>query len=166
MSDAEPGRKPGSQDAPQQQVKVLGQFVRDLSFENFLVQRGERTHKPAAFQVEFNLDGNPLKDSVHEALIRLQLSATEKETDQPIYHLEIEYSGLFLFEGIPQEHVHPLLMVECPRVLFPFLRRIVHDVTRDGGFPPFSLEMIDFGRMYKSALEQRAKSGNSGKDKA
>jgi len=163
MSNSGPEQQSG---APLQQVKVLGQFIRDLSFENFLLQRGERNHKPAEFHVNVNLDGKHLKDGVHEALIRLQLTSSEKETDQSIYYLELEFSGLFLFEGIPDNHLQQLLMVECPRVLFPFVRRIVHDVTRDGGFPPFNLEMIDFARMFQAALEERAKTeGKEGKDK-
>lgn len=157
MSENEPEQAPA---APQQQVKVLGQFIRDLSFENFLLQRGQRDHKPAEFQVNINLDGKQFKDGTHESIVRLQVTSNEKGTDRSIYYLELEFSGLFKFEGIPEEHFNQLLMVECPRVLFPFLRRIVHDVTRDGGFPPFNLEMIDFARMYQAALQKQAKAGN------
>ena len=165
MNDRAPAQGSGNAGAPLGQVRVLGQFIKDLSFENFLLQRGERTHRPAEFQVNVNLDGRALKDGVHEALIRLQLSSKEKETGASIYYVELEYSGLFHFQGVPGPRVHPLLMVECPQVLFPFLRRIVHDVTRDGGFAPFNLEMIDFARMYQSALEQRAKTpGKDGAD--
>ena len=138
---------------------MLRQFIRDLSFENFLLQRGQRDHKPAEFQVNINLDGKAVQGGPQRRSFA-QVTSNEKGTDQSIYYLELEFSGLFQFEGIPEEHFNQLLMVECPRVLFPFLRRIVHDVTRDGGFPPFNLEMIDFGRMYQAALQKQEKAGN------
>ena len=67
----------------------------------------------------------------------------------------MEYAGVFLVTGMPDEQLHPFLLIECPRMLFPFLRRIVSDVTRDGGFPPLNLETIDFLQLYRQELERR-----------
>jgi preprotein translocase subunit SecB len=69
--------------------------------------------------------------------------------------MELEYGGLFHIEGVPDEQMHPFLLIECPRMLFPFVRRIVSDVTRDGGFPPLNLDNIDFIKLYRQTLEQR-----------
>ena len=69
--------------------------------------------------------------------------------------LEIEYVGVFRIEGVPEEQLHPFLLIECPRLLFPFLRRIVSDVTRDGGYPPLNLENIDFVQIYRAELARR-----------
>jgi len=69
--------------------------------------------------------------------------------------LELDYGGIFHIEGIPDDQLHPFLLIECPRMLFPFARRIVSDVTRDGGFPPLNLENIDFVQLYRQELLRR-----------
>jgi preprotein translocase subunit SecB len=71
--------------------------------------------------------------------------------------MELEYTGVFQVENVPDEQLHPYLLIECPRMLFPFIRRIVSDVTRDGGFPPLNLENIDFLGLYRNELARRAK---------
>ena len=72
-----------------------------------------------------------------------------------LFLFEIEYGGVFHIENVPDEQMHPFLMIECPRMLFPFLRRIVSDVTRDGGFPPLNLDNIDFLAIYRNELARR-----------
>ena len=145
----------GNQGSQRHQIKVIGQFVRDLSFENFQIQRGEWAPKPAQFLANVNLDAVNRGNGVFESQFRLQLNANETESENSIYCLELEYSGLFQFVGIPEGHLQPLLMVECPRLLFPFVRRIVQTATMDGGFPPFNLEMMDFAAMYQASLQQQ-----------
>ncbi len=157
MSSPAEGAKPGNSGALPNQIRVLGQYVRDLSFENFLLQRNEWKHKPTKFQVNVNLDSHPVKDKVFMSVLRLQLTANEEGSGDPIYCLELDYCGLFGFDGIGEQHIRPLLMVECPRILFPFVRRIIHDTTRDGGFPPFNLEMLDFAGMFNAAIQQQGK---------
>jgi preprotein translocase subunit SecB len=73
-----------------------------------------------------------------------------------LFLLEVEYAGIFHIENVPDEQMHPFLLIECPRMLFPFLRRVVSDVTRDGGFPPLNLETIDFLALYRSEMTRRA----------
>lgn len=73
-----------------------------------------------------------------------------------LFILELDYAGVFHIENVPEEQMHPFLMIECPRMLFPFLRRIVHDVTRDGGFPPLNLDNIDFVQLYRQDMARRA----------
>ena len=74
----------------------------------------------------------------------------------PLFLLEVEYAGIFQIEGVPEEQLHPYLLIECPRITFPYLRRIVSDVTRDGGFPPLNLEQIDFLALYRAEIARRA----------
>ena len=69
--------------------------------------------------------------------------------------LELDYGGVFQIENVPDDQLHPYLLIECPRMLFPFLRRIVSDVTRDGGFPPLNLENIDFLKLYRQEIDRR-----------
>jgi preprotein translocase subunit SecB len=71
-----------------------------------------------------------------------------------LFVLELEYAGLYQIENISEEQMHPFLMIECPRMVFPFVRRIVSDVTRDGGFPPLNLDNIDFVQLYRQQLAQ------------
>ena len=72
-----------------------------------------------------------------------------------LFVLELDYGGVFQIENIPDDQLHPYLLIECPRMLFPFLRRIVSDITRDGGFPPLNLENIDFLKLYRQEIERR-----------
>ena len=69
--------------------------------------------------------------------------------------MELDYGGVFQIENVPDDQLHPYLLIECPRMLFPFLRRIVSDVTRDGGFPPLNLENIDFLKLYRQEIDRR-----------
>ena len=80
-----------------------------------------------------------------------------------MFLLELEYGGIFHIENLPEDQLHPYLMIECPRMIFPFLRRIVSDITRDGGFPPVNLEPIDFMALYRSEIQRRSAEGSKEK---
>ena len=88
-------------------------------------------------------------------MIKLNIESKAKEGGEQLFLLEIDYVGVFRIQGVPEEQLHPFLLIECPRMLFPFLRRIVSDVTRDGGYPPLNLENIDFVQIYRSELARR-----------
>ena len=75
--------------------------------------------------------------------------------------LELEYAGIFEVKGVPEDQMHPYLLIECPRITFPFVRRIVSDVTRDGGFPPLNLETIDFMELYRGEIARRVKANKA-----
>ena len=151
--------------AIQPNTKVLAQFIRDLSFENILAQKGLDTNTPPDIKVKVNLDAKKRKpEDQYEVLIRLSVvsstktNATEPSDDNEnteLFILEIEYGGIFEVTGVPEDQIHPYLMIECPRILFPYLRRIVGDVTRDGGFPPLNLEQINFLALYQNEISRR-----------
>lgn len=146
----------GGQQAPQVKMNILGQFVRDLSFENVMAQKGGSGEMQPDVTVQVNLDAK--KRSVEhqfEVMIKLNVSSKVKDSGDQLFLLEIEYAGIFHIEGVPEEQLHPFLLIECPRMLFPFLRRIVSDVTRDGGYPPLNLENIDFVQIYRNELARR-----------
>lgn len=145
-------------DATQAQPKmsVLTQFIRDLSFENILSQRGTGGEVTPDVQVAVNLDAK--KRSVehqYEVMVKLNITSRNKGTEEELFLLELEYIGVFSIEGVPEDQMHPFLLIECPRMLFPFLRRIVSDVTRDGGYPPLNLDNIDFLQIYRNELARR-----------
>ena len=146
----------------QPNTKVLAQFIRDLSFENILAQKGLDTNTPPDIQVKVNLDAKKRKsENQYEILIKLSVVSSAKtegsndSENSKLFILEIEYGGIFEVTGVPEEQIHPYLMIECPRILFPYLRRIVGDVTRDGGFPPLNLEQINFLALYQNEISRR-----------
>lgn len=149
-------------------MQVLAQFIRDMSFENVAARKGvgEGDSTPD-IQVQVNLDAKKrTAENQYDVTTKLSVSAKTKDGAKPIFLLELEYTGVFLIENVPDEQLHPFLMIECPRMLFPFLRRIVSDVTRDGGYPPLNLENIDFLALYRSELARRAESEAEKKAKA
>ncbi|MEL6609836.1 MAG: protein-export chaperone SecB [Pseudomonadota bacterium] len=157
-------------DAPKVNMRVLGQYIRDMSFENILAQKGITSEPTPEVSVQVNLDAKKRgSENNYEVIIKLVINSKDKNTGNPLFLLEVEYAGLFLVEGVQQEQLHPFLMIECPRMIFPFLRRVVSDVSRDGGFPPLNLETIDFMALYRAELqrriaEQQAKGGEAKAD--
>jgi preprotein translocase subunit SecB len=148
--------QPGQPELPRMQV--LGQFIRDMSFENIAAQKALQGQTQPEIQVQVALDARkreaeePVRHH-HEAEDRQQ---DEGRAPESVFLLELEYGGIFKVENVPEQQLHPYLLIECPRMLFPFVRRIVADVTRDGGFPPLNLDQIDFVALYRQQLAQRA----------
>ena len=107
-------------------------------------------------EVQVNLDAKKRgQDNQYESSIKLNVTSKAKDGDDVLFVLEVDYVGIFHIENVPEEQLHPFLLIECPRMIFPFLRRVVSDVTRDGGFPPLNLENIDFLSMYRAELARR-----------
>ncbi len=143
---------------PQQmpQMQVLGQFIRDLSFENIAVQKGQAMEGQPDINVQVGLEAKKrTTEGQYEVAVKLNVTAKVKGGTDPIFALELDYAGVFQIANVPDNQMHPYLMIECPRMLFPFLRRIVSDVSRDGGFPPLNLENIDFVALYRNELTRR-----------
>ena len=144
------------QQPPQVRMNILTQFIRDLSFENILAQQGTGGEVVPEVQVGVNLDAKKRQtENQYEVAAKLQVTSKNKGSDQQLFLLEMEYVGVFQIEGIPEDQLHPFLLIECPRMLFPFLRRIVSDVTRDGGFPPLNMDNIDWVQLYKNEIARR-----------
>ena len=139
-------------------MNILAQYVRDLSFENILAQKGNDGELNPEIQVNVNIDAKKrTTDKQFDVIIKLRVDSKSKNTDNVLFVLELDYSGVFQIENVPDDQLHPYLLIECPRMLFPFLRRIVSDITRDGGFPPLHLENIDFLKLYRQEIERRKK---------
>jgi preprotein translocase subunit SecB len=134
----------------------LGQFIRDMSFENIMAQKGSSGEVTPDVSVQVNLDAK--KRSVehqYEVALKLNVNSKSKDSGDPLFLLELDYVGIFHVENVVEEQLHPFLLIECPRMIFPFVRRIVSDVTRDGGFPPLNLENIDFVQLYRGEIARR-----------
>ena len=137
-------------------TQVLAQYIRDMSFENILAQKGITGEVQPNVSVQVNIVAKkrPVEHQ-YEVIIKSNISSKTKDKDEPMFLLELEYAGIFHIENIPEDQLHPYLMIECPRMIFPFLRRIVSDVTRDGGFPSLNLEMVDFLALYRNEIQRR-----------
>ena len=156
MSDTPENGAAAAQPA-QVKSRVMAQYIRDMSFENILAQKGVSGDAQPEIQVQVNLDARKrTADNQYEVITKLNITSKTKEKGEPLFVLEIEYAGVFHIEGVSEAQMHPYLLIECPRITFPFLRRIVSDVTRDGGFPALNLETIDFVALYRSELARRA----------
>lgn len=153
---------------PQIKMNVLGQFIRDMSFENILAQKGVSGDISPDVQVQVNLDARKRQpDHQFEVVMKLKIESKVKGTNDHLFLMELDYGGIFHIENVPDEQMHPFLLIECPRMLFPFVRRIVSDVTRDGGFTPLNLETIDFVSLYRNEMARRqAATVNPGEQKA
>ncbi|MEQ9260243.1 MAG: protein-export chaperone SecB [Roseovarius sp.] len=153
------------QAAAQVKMNILTQFIRDMSFENVLSQQGTGGEVTPDIEVAVNLDAKKRqKDHQYEVVTKLKVTSRNKGTDQHLFVLELDYVGVFHIEGVPEDQLHPFLLIECPRMLFPFLRRIVSDVTRDGGFPPLNLENIDWIQLYRNEIARRQASSGQQAD--
>jgi preprotein translocase subunit SecB len=136
------------QDAPR--VQVVGQYIKDLSFENPGVIGGQQTRP----QIELNVDLQVRQLEQEHFEVELKLRVNAKAEDRALFLLELVYAGLFQLHNIPDEVRQQVLLIEAPHILFPFARRIVADVVRDGGMPPLMVEPIDFAALYRAKMAQ------------
>ncbi|HBF30112.1 protein-export chaperone SecB [Rhizobium sp.] len=128
-------------------LNILAQYIKDLSFENPGAPLSlQARDKAPAININVNVNANPLSETDFDVV--LTLTAEARDGDKVVFATELVYGGVFRIEGFPQEHMLPVLFIECPRLLFPFARQIVADATRNGGFPPLMIDPIDFAQMF------------------
>ncbi len=144
--------------APQVRMSVLAQFIRDMSFENLVAQKGiSGSEVQPDIQVAVSLDARKrAADHQYDVITKFKVTSKNKANDETLFLLEVDYGGVFHVEGVSEEQLHPFLLIECPRMLFPFVRRIISDVTRDGGFPPLNIDTVDFLALYRQEMARRA----------
>jgi preprotein translocase subunit SecB len=144
--------------APQVKMSVLAQHVRDMSFENMVAQKGVTSAEVQPdITVAVSLDARKRAvEHQYDVITKFKVTSKNKVNSDTLFLLEVDYGGIFHVEGVPEEQLHPFLLIECPRLLFPFVRRIISDVTRDGGFPPLNIDTVDFLALYRTELARRA----------
>lgn len=139
-------------DAPPS-LTILAQYMKDLSFEVPGAPRSLQARDRAPeININVNVNANPLSDSDFDVV--LSMNADARDGDKTLFHCELVYGGVFRISGFPQEHMLPILFIECPRILFPFARQIIADATRNGGFPPLMIDPIDFAQMFSQRMAQ------------
>ena len=130
--------------------QVVAQYIKDLSFEN----PGAPTNLTARPNIDFSVDLQARGMDAQHFEVVMKLRVTAKNEDKPLFLLELAYAGLFRLANIPESAVQQVLLIQAPFMLFPFARRIVADVVRDGGMPPLMIEPIDFVALYQAKLAQ------------
>ena len=138
-------------------LSVLAQYIKDLSFENPNAPNSLRPREKAPeIQINVNVSANPLSESDFE--VELKLEAKAEDGSEVMFNAELVYAGVFRIQGIPEESMGPAVLIECPRLLFPFARQIISDSTRNGGFPPLMIDPIDFAQLYQNRMADETSS--------
>jgi preprotein translocase subunit SecB len=141
--------------APQEQpsLRILGQYLKDLSFENPNAPQSLGQDTQPEISISVNVNARPLATTDFEVELHLDAKATAQ--DKVAFAAELVYAGTFRLENFPPQMLHPAVLIECPRLLFPFARQILAEATRNGGFPPLMLDPIDFAAMYQRRMQQQ-----------
>jgi preprotein translocase subunit SecB len=132
-------------------IGVLAQYVKDLSFENPNAPRSMAPGtQPPTINIQVNVDAAPMSSTDFEVTLRMEGKAEAQGT--LLFSFELVYGGVFRVQNVPTESLQPVVMIECPRLLFPFAREIVANAVRNGGFAPLLLDPIDFVSLYRQRL--------------
>jgi len=145
MATANGGPNPHAENAPA--ITVLAQYIKDLSFENPNAPESVSGKGPQpTIRIEFNVGAKPAGEDVE---VELRIEGRAEQNDKVLFSVDLVYAGIFRIRNVQQELFQPILLIECPRMLFPFARQIVSEVTQSGGFPPLMIDPVDFGRLYQ-----------------
>ena len=139
---------------PQPKMKVLGQFMRDLSFENFAAQEEKSISEVPSIAFNVQISTKESGRDIYSVSVLLNIDAKSSKNGEPIFLLELDYGGRFFIENSSFEKLRPHLLIECPKLLFPYIRRLVEDLTGEGGFPPLKMDPIDFAEIYRRKTDQ------------
>lgn len=141
------------------QLNVLAQYIKDLSFENPNAPRSLGPHQQQpAINVQINVGAGNLSPQEFEVTLSVECKA--EQAGAVLFSIELVYSGVFRIQNVPQDSLHPVVMIECPRLLFPFARQIIANAVRDGGFPPLLLDPVDFVALYRQNMENQQQAAN------
>ena len=139
----------GADNAPQ--IALISQYVKDLSFENPNAPESMQGTGPhPTIKVEFNVSAKPSANNDIEVELRVEARAQQEE--KILFNVELAYAGLFRVRNVPQEALQAIILIECPRMLFPYARQIISETTQNGGFPPLMLDPVDFARLYQERI--------------
>ena len=161
MTSQPPLDGPAPADSPH--LRVLAQYVKDLSFENPMAAASARAYDTQPMiDMGVEVKSRPVGDQGDAYEVDLRINVTAKREDEVMFVADLTYSGLFQFMSVQQADIEPLIWIECPRLLFPFSRQILAEITREGGYPPLLINPIDFTPLYWAELKEREARNNSG----
>jgi preprotein translocase subunit SecB len=143
-----PGNKPGPE------LSVLAQYIKDFSFENPNAPQSMTSNEQPQISIQVNVGANPVTGSDTDIEVSVKLEGKAEIGAKLLFHFELDFAGIFRIRNIPQESMSAVVLIECPRLLFPFAREIIATTVRNGGFPPLLLEPIDFVALYRQKMAQ------------
>ena len=135
----------------QPQISILAQYIKDLSVENPSAPQVYQWQDQASLDVQFNLQVDKVGDDIHEVILKIEVSARSAQGVH--FVVDLAYAGLFGIRGVPDEALGPFLLIEAPRLIFPFARQIVAEAVTNAGFPPLLLDPIDFASAYLAQMQ-------------
>ena len=151
MSTTNGGPAPAPNQMPQ--INVVAQYIKDFSFEN---PNAPQSMQPAGAQpqisIQINVGAKPLANNDYE--VTLKLDGKADINNSVMFRFELEFAGVFRLQNIPPESLNPMVLIECPRLLFPFAREILATTVRNGGFPPLLLDPVDFAGLYRRKMSE------------
>jgi preprotein translocase subunit SecB len=162
MADQQPsaGGNGSGEPGDQPQVTIIAQYIKDLSVENPSAPQVYQWQVQPSVDVQFNIAVNPAAEDVHEVVLKVEVTA---RSDNGVHFVvDLSYAGLFGLRNLPQEALQPFLIVEAPRLVFPFVRQIIGDAVANTGFPPLLLDPIDFTQAYMAQLQAAQEQGGAG----
>ncbi|MFN3658678.1 MAG: protein-export chaperone SecB [Pseudolabrys sp.] len=142
----------GQAEEIQPQLNVVAQYIKDFSFENPNAPQSLAPGQQPQIGIQINVTANPLSDTDIEVVLKLEGKA--EASDKLLFGFDLEFAGIFRIRGVPQESLNAVVMIECPRLLFPFAREIIANAVRNGGFPPLLLDPVDFVGLYRQRMAQ------------
>jgi len=136
------------------QLNVLAQYIKDLSFENPNAPNSLQQHQQQpAINIQINVNAKPLAGTDYE--VELKIEGRAEVQGLFLFGFDLLYAGIFRIQNVPQDNMHALIMIECPRLLFPFARAIIADAVRNGGFPPLMIDPVDFVSLYRQRMAEQ-----------
>ena len=151
-----PSMPDGAAPADAPHLRVLAQYVKELSFQNPMAAGSSRTYEAQpTIDMSVEVKSRRISDNGDAYEVDLHIGVQAKRDTEPLFSVDLTYSGLFQFMNVAPDDVEPLLWIECPRLLFPFSRQILAEITREGGYPPLLINPIDFTPLYWSELRER-----------
>jgi preprotein translocase subunit SecB len=143
----------GPPEDQQPQLNVVAQYIKDFSFENpNAPQSLTPSQEPPQIGIQINVAATPLSDTEVEVVLKLDGKA--ELAGKLMFRFDLEFGGVFRVRNVPQESLNAIVLIECPRLLFPFAREIIATAVRNGGFPPLLLDPVDFVALYRRKMEQ------------
>ena len=152
-----PGGATGANEAPPS-LNVLAQYIKDLSFENPNAPRSlqqQPGQQPPKINIQINVNAKPLGETQTDFEVELKIEGRAELPANFLFSFDLLYAGVFRIQNVPQDSVHALVMIECPRLLFPFARAIIADAVRNGGFPPLMIDPVDFVSLYRQRMAEQ-----------
>ena len=155
MSTTNGGPAPAPQQQPQ--LNVVAQYIKDFSFENPNAPQSLTTGTQPQIAIQINVAAKPLSETDIE--VTLKLDGKAENNGSLLFRFELEFAGVFRIQNVPQESLNAIVLIECPRLLFPFAREIIATTVRNGGFPPLLLDPVDFVGLYRQKMSEMQAAG-------